>query len=425
MAEIRPFCGTRYNLSKAGDVASLIAPPYDVVTREKRDFLVQRNPYNIFSLELPQAQACNLEESMRFECARRLLHEWLKKGTLVQDENQAFYPYEITFSHKGRLLCRKGFIGLLKVEDWGKRIVLPHEQTFNKVTEERLKLTRTTRAQFSQIFALFRHNKKAMESLEQSKKEELLVVEDEFGNHHRLFRIVEQDALSATQEALKNTPVYIADGHHRYTTALKYSKEPGGYGYIMTYFVDSGDPGLVVLPTHRIVHFPTTKERKELIKKASLFFDIEEMGGQEGLTHLITDKIAAEKARKGIGVIYGKDRKAEIWWTNGGSKAALSQLKDLPPELSRLDVVLLNEVVFKDVFGLNKDFFESPGAIKYTPDEEKAFRELEDSQILFLLSPTPVEQVLDIADAGLTMPHKSTFFYPKILTGMVMNVMEP
>jgi uncharacterized protein (DUF1015 family) len=225
MAIILPFRGIRYNLKRAGDMAHLTAHPYDVVDNRERDRLVSINPYNIFSLELPKDKSCGIDKIDRYTCAKTEFKDWLSQKILVQEDRPAIYPYDISFSIPDGRFCRKGFVALIRIEDWENRIIRPHEQTFNKVIEDRLCLLRATKAQFSQIFLLYRHNPDLTHILAESKREEIYNIRDRAGNTHRLWKITGQDDLKSIQEGLSESVLYIADGHHRYTTAMKYRNE--------------------------------------------------------------------------------------------------------------------------------------------------------------------------------------------------------
>ncbi len=428
MTEIRAFRGIRYCEDKAGDIAGLVAPPYDVVGEDERDRIVSRNPRNVFALELPQGGPCGLPEQERYTCAERLFRDWLREGVLAREDTPSVYPYEITFSHGGRMLTRTGFVALVRIEDWEAKVVLPHEKTFDKVTEDRLLLTRATRARFSQIFALYRPNPRARAVLSGVRKEVLATVEDGLGNVHVFSRATDPEAVQGLAEAISASPLYIADGHHRYTTALRYRDEmrarngnPNApYNYLMTYLVDAGDPGLVVLPTHRVVTFPEAPDPVGCAEKAAgaVERDPVEPGRSPSETaHRVSTLLSAHPERRGVGVVWGGG--AEIWWETGQG------LSEIPTAFSRLDVLFLNDVVMKGVFGIAPDANGQGAAIAYTPDAASAAANLAGNQILFILRGTPTADVLDIADAGLTMPHKSTFFAPKILTGFVLHSLDP
>jgi uncharacterized protein (DUF1015 family) len=436
MAIVLPFCGIRYNTDQAGDMAQLVAPPYDVVDDEKRDSLVSRNHYNIFSLELSKPDFSGTHKIDKYTCAKKKFESWLSKKILEQKDGPAIYPYNISFSTPSGNSCRKGFVALMRVEDWESRIVLPHERTFDRVTEDRFHLLQATEAQFSQVFILYRHSPDAARILDEAERKELYTLKDEAGNTHRLWKITDVDRLKSLHECLLKTVLYIADGHHRYTTAIKYrnemqkayGKDPSKpYNYLMVYLVDSEDPGLVVLPVHRVVTLPEALDIELIEATASQVFDVEQISYSKDLKpeQLCTNLIQCldeKPQRRGIGVIFGKRKTAQIWWQKTTDQNKL--LSHLHPALSELDVILLEEAIIKEIFKINPQSLEAGKTIKFTIDAPGAVKALDENDVLFILRPTPVNQVLNVADTGLIMPHKSTYFTPKILTGLVINSVD-
>jgi uncharacterized protein (DUF1015 family) len=436
MAIVLPFCGIRYNTDQAGDIVQLVAPPYDVVDDEKRDSLVSRNHYNIFSLELSKPDFSGTHKIDKYTCAKKKFESWLSKKILEQKDGPAIYPYNISFSTPSGNSCRKGFVALMRVEDWESRIVLPHERTFDRVTEDRFHLLQATEAQFSQVFILYRHSPDAARILDEAERKELYTLKDEAGNTHRLWKITDVDRLKSLHECLLKTVLYIADGHHRYTTAIKYrnemqkayGKDPSKpYNYLMVYLVDSEDPGLVVLPVHRVVTLPEALDIELIEATASQVFDVEQISYSKDLKpeQLCTNLIQCldeKPQRRGIGVIFGKRKTAQIWWQKTTDQNKL--LSHLHPALSELDVILLEEAIIKEIFKINPQSLEAGKTIKFTIDAPGAVKALDENDVLFILRPTPVNQVLNVADTGLIMPHKSTYFTPKILTGLVINSVD-
>jgi len=436
MAIVLPFRGIRYNTDRAGDMAQLVAPPYDVVDDEKRDSLVFKNHYNIFSLELSKPDFSETHKVDKYTCAKKKFESWLSKKILEQKDRHAIYPYDISFSTPDGNLCRKGFVALVRMEDWESRIVRPHERTFDRVTEDRFRLLQATEAQFSQVFMLYRHNPDVANILAESDRKELYTVKDEDGNTHKLWEIVDAGRLKSLHECLLETVLYIADGHHRYTTAIKYrnemqkvyGKDPSKpYNYLMVYLVDSEDPGLVVLPVHRVVTLPEALDLELIEATASQVFDVETISHTKNPEpeQLCTNLIQCfdeKPQRRGIGVVFGKRKTAQIWWQKATDQNRL--LSHLHPALSELDVMLLEEAVIKEVFKINPHGMEAGKTIKFTIDAPSAVKALDKNDVLFILRPTPVNQVLNVADTGLIMPHKSTYFTPKILTGLIINSVD-
>lgn len=411
MAVVLPFRGVRYDLNRAGTIDTLVAPPYDVVTRAERDRLVTQNPYNIFALELPDDH-----NGGEYTKAAGLFSTWLKDGILKKEDAPAIYPYDIKFSLRGRTFLRRGMVALIRIEDWESRIIRPHEKTFDKVIEDRYRLLKATGAQFSQIFVIYRRNGAVSAALDMVKagSEPLFDAMDQGGNNHRLWRLTDKDAIRAVHDALLDQPLYIADGHHRYTTALKYKRDMDAAlgidpkrpsNYLMAYLVDAEDPGLVVLPTHRIATLDSIGF--ERLNGLSSAFEIEKIESGCGLCTQLEAALEKGFDIPCFGVVLDNGRRVEVWRLKDGL-GGLSSIK-------RLDVAVLEDIVLKAL---------PSKKIDYISDGEGAMEGLGQDQVLFFLRPTPVARVLDIADQGLTMPHKSTFFYPKILTGLVLNTVD-
>jgi uncharacterized protein (DUF1015 family) len=435
MATISPFKGILYQ-TNTEDINRLVAPPYDVVSKPERDAIVSGSAHNIFHLELPEcdhATGCNDQ----YEHAHRLFQSWLKNGILEQDKNEAVYPYEISFSVNGEPHIRHGFIARLGIEPWEKRIVLPHEQTFDKVTEDRMKLLAATHAQFSQIFAVYRNNTRVTEALRlmEDRKEKVFSVMDSMGNRHTLYRLTDGHALAALSQAFAGMPVYIADGHHRYTTALRYwqaMQQRGAAtrdtGFIATYLVKADDPGLIVLPTHRIITLRDQAEIRAFLtalrKDIANIFEISSIllpqhASEAELAHLLGKHLFTAKGMPLFGIIAADSGSMELWRLKKDSPGH-KRLQELPATLAGLDVVAFNEIIL-DWCKKHLQDIDTKQAISYTADAAGTIRSLQPNQLLCCLRPTSVQDVLNVADAGLTMPHKATFFYPKILTGMVIN----
>ena len=433
MATICPFKGIYYNKEMFSGLEEVIAPPYDVVDEKERDAIVQRSPYNVFSLELPSKEPCKGQAPDKYQCAANLFHNWLSQGVLLQDKSSGIYPYDIEYQSGGKTRVRKGFICLVRADDWEKRTVLPHERTFAKVTQDRFLLRSATKAQFSQIFMIYRHRPEVTETLEGAEKDVLFQVKDPKGAIHTLSRISDKDVLEGLKGYFDSMQLYIADGHHRYTTAIRYRKEmeakyglgpDAPYNYTMAYLVDAEDPGLIVLPTHRLLNLPEGMGEDEVRQRLSRYFtinsiDLSESAGVVEQADTFED-VTASTCSQGISVMLGKSRKPFILCPKEEAKRELMEGVG-HRELADLDVVVLEELVFKRALGIDPEGLEAGKDIFFVADSQKALEGLGSHQILFFMHPTKVEQVLSVADAGLCMPHKSTFFYPKILTGTVMS----
>ena len=426
MSVVLPFRGLRLDQEKGGPIASFLAPPYDVVSQQERDRIVAASDHNIFSLELPSG-------SEGHPGAASLLDRWLREGILSFDDSPCLYPYDIEFEVKGKGFRRRGFVAAVKIEPWENRVIRPHELTFSRVTSDRLSLLEHTRTQFSQIFLLYRGNPVPRQVMEAAGWEQLCEVADQSGNTHLFGRLGSREMQREICCSFSGIPLYIADGHHRYTTALEYRNiqvqrhgDPPTmpYLYQMAYLVDADDPGLVVLPTHRIVSIGSTAEKERMAEKAASLFRVTEIQGPRVKAAAAAEEEVAGTGSMALGVVCGWKEGGEIWRLRPEARQEFLD-SALPPQLAGLDVSMFDRVVMKEVLGLDADEAEAQGRVAFDPDAREAAASLDKDQVLFVMRPTPAHQVLDVADAGLTMPHKSTFFYPKILTGLVMNSVDP
>lgn len=432
MAEIRPFRALRFT-EKAGRIEELTCPPYDIISESQRLAYLQRNPHNIIRLELPRDGADPYAE------AGETLRRWLEEDILRQDEVPAFYVYEIGFElgglsdisgMAGGPRSVAGLIAQVKLEEFEKGIVLPHEETLSKAKADRFQLMEATQCNFSDIYSLYMDDGGEEETLDVLKlamrEQPVSEMTDEAGLTHRLWAITDPGILEAIQRRFAGTKLYIADGHHRYETALNYRnalRERGitgtGADYCMMMLVEMSHPGLVVFPTHRMVRDLPSFDPDRLLRESAPYFYIE-----EGLPLGALDE-ALEHA-------YQEGQKAFGFYT-GGDTVAMMRLKDaavmddllpaLSPVSRQLDVNVLHTLVLERLLGIDKENMAKQINLTYT----RSLREALDNvaagayQCSFLLNPTRVTEIRDVAAAGEKMPQKSTYFYPKLITGLTMN----
>lgn len=426
MAIVRPFRALRFT-SKAGDIRELTCPPYDIISEEQRQAYLKRNPYNIIRLELPR------DGEAPYEAAGKTLNAWLEDGILRQDEREAFYLYEIEFTIPGRdsSLSVSGLIAQVQLEEFSKGVVLPHEETLSKAKADRFQLMQATGCNFSDIYSLYPDNdpegRVASLLADAKAREPLTVLTDEEGLTHRLWAILDPTDTALIQRQFSNTKLYIADGHHRYETALNYRNamreqgvpEGSGTDYVMMMLVPMSHPGLVVFPTHRMVRGVKGFSPSKLISECEEYFEVRE-------------EISVDALQGSLDEAYRRGKKAFGFYT-GGEKASLLILKDtkvmdrLLPELSpvsrQLDVNVLHTLILERLLGIDKENMANQKSLTYTRSRKEALESVESGQFQcsFLLNPTRVEEIREVAAAGEKMPQKSTYFYPKLITGLTMN----
>jgi uncharacterized protein (DUF1015 family) len=440
MAEIAPLTPLRYDLSRlagSGGLASVVAPPYDVIDAAQRAELAARSPNNVVQLILPDG-----EGDAKYARAAELLTAWRSDGALVRDDAPAFYRYDQTFTPPGgagdaKAITRRGFLGLVKLVDLDKGIVLPHERTLSGPKEDRLRLFRSTRTNLSPGFMLYRDPAGALDSA-LGKATELAAFDTADGVHHALAKIDDRDAMRAIVEGVARSSLLIADGHHRYETALRYSKEAaeaagagavarGEHLYFMVFFANGDDPNLVVFPTHRHVHSLARFDFEELSKGASALFDVKALPGGASAEVLTAELAKAGKTSPSLVACSGDGRATLFTLRSDADLGAHPILGKRPGPLRRTDVALLHMGLLEPVLGITPEAQAAKTNIYYPQDTAAALRELRSGkgQVLFLMNATPVAQVREVAEASEVMPQKSTFFYPKVLTGLCIHTLEP
>lgn len=405
MVDIAPFPAIRYNLNKISNLSPVVSPPYDVIGVPEYHKLLARHPQNIIRIELPLAQG----KQDRYEIAAQFWKKWQGQRVLQEEKGPAFYGYEERFSVGNIPLFRRGFFAALRLEKPGKGRVRPHERTFPKHKEDRLRLMRSTHANISPIFGIFfDRQKKAQELINRRMREKpLLVCRDDKGVTHRLWKWSDTESIRTLRKMLQAEDVLIADGHHRYETAWNYSQErvdsdraantrQKAYRYVMTFLCPLADPGLVIQPTHRAVRWSYSVD--EWKRRIGAHFHIQKING---LTALLSH-LRKNKDRFGLGCVI-----------EGGHLLWLRPKKagDLLP------VVALHNAILKDV-PLDR--------ITYGQDPRDMVQNLQrgESNAVFLLPPPDKDAFAKICKAGHLMPQKSTYFYPKVGTGFVMRSLD-
>ncbi|NPA48515.1 MAG: DUF1015 domain-containing protein [Thermodesulfobacteria bacterium] len=419
MVEIKPFHGWRYN-PKRVRLEDVLAPPYDVVTPEEQKFYLEKSPYNVFHLELGATRETDTSSENRYTRAKKYWDTWRREGILLREEKPAIYLYRLSFSWQGKELTRRGFISLVRLAPWKSRKILPHEKTFDRVTEDRLNLLRATRAQFSQIFCLY--HDKTLESLQtlESHAEPLFTVKNK-DETHELLRVTDPDAQERVQNLLAKGPLYIADGHHRYTTALRFMKEmeekygaepPRCFHYMMMYLCPFEDPGLLVLPTHRLVSLP--------LKREDLFGKLQKFGTVERLPELPPREELKRLPPSEFLILH----EGEVFRFSVSPEVLKKWEEENHPKIAHLPVAIFTKLL-REALSLSETELKERGELLYTPWIDLIQEKARGNWWGFLLPPTPVLALEEVAQASLVMPHKSTYFHPKILTGTVFFEILP
>ncbi len=413
MAVIVPFRGVRYNEKVAGKLADVIAPPYDVITAEEQEQLYLQNPYNLIRLEYGKGFPGERTGDNRYTRAAADLEAWLQERALLLEQQRSFYIYRQSFAVRGRTLHRTGLIAALKLEPYSSRVVLPHEDTLAAPKIDRMELLRSCQANFSPIFGLFsdpEENFAGICSLVLQKKP-LFHFDGGVDETHALWAIQGQET-EAAAALLAPKQIFIADGHHRYDTALQYSQEAGGDSspgsrYVLAVLVPLEDPGLVILPFHRLLAALQPRQLELLSANVEKHFHVLE---RPPLKEIPAAAFAAELALRGKEV-------PAIGMLEPGRAMLLTPKENTAP--GELDVSLLKRLLFDPLFAGHA----SEGHLDFVIDDEEARKAVlaGEAQAAFLLNPTPMEAVTERALKGENMPQKSTCFYPKLPSGLVIH----
>jgi uncharacterized protein (DUF1015 family) len=421
MADVQPLRALHYDPAVAGPLQDVIAPPYDVIDAGQRAALIERSPNNVVAVDLPQG------EPDRYAAAREQFERWQADGVLVRDEQPALWAHTQDYTGPdGQRRTRRGFFSRVRIDGYGPGRVRPHERTHPGPKEDRLRLTRATRANISPIFSLFSDPANATwAALEPTTTEQSPwgEVSDADGTVHRLWRVTDADAIAAVQAATADTELLIADGHHRYETMQAYAEEVEAAGtppneehrYILMCLVALEDPGLTVFPTHRLVNKLDEPRRQALAETLARDFQMREVS---------LDDVAPAPGRGPLelGYVSSHDERA-YRLTLKDQAIADAALSGHSAAYRQLDTGVLETLLLKGALGLSDDDISHFNGLFYARDTAEALRVVRSGEYeaAFLMRPTPVEQVREVAAEGENMPPKSTFFFPKLLTGLLFN----
>ncbi len=419
MAEIIPFKGVLYNPSKV-DAGTVMAPPYDIVTPEFKETLYAKNSHNIIRIDFGKDSDGDNENENRYTRASDHISDWLRQGIFSSDPEASYYCYEITYEINGVHKKIRGFLGAVKIEELGSGKIHPHEMTYSKPKSDRLNILRYCKANTSPIFSLYSSKEKLASHILENTSATAPFIEAKNGDGfvHRLWRITDGKSIAEIKNEMADKDVFIADGHHRYETALAYKKEMEGKGsgktgdepsnYVLMFLANMEDDGLTLLPTHRIVEIDSDVNTKEILRK---YFDVQKVSS-DGTSEKQSRQVMFEMMQK-------KTHTFGMFLTNSNTYYTLSFNGSSPetgmPEcLRNLDVTVLHKLVFEKLLKISHYEYEMAPDIAVERAKKGSF------EAVFFLNSTQIRDVKDVALAGERMPPKSTYFYPKLLTGMVI-----
>lgn len=445
MAQVAPFRGLHFDLDKVKSLTAVVTPPYDVIRPEEREVFAASHPHNMVHLILPQALPGDNPLVNRYTRAAALFNQWQREGVFKRDPEPALYYWETMFDHDGKRYTRVGLAVLVRLEAYSKGVVMPHEQTFSSHKADRLELLKHCRAHFSPIFSLFpdKENKILPGLVACRPPQPLFEFTDVEGRDHRLYRVTDQDCFQATHQAMAPLQLFIADGHHRYETGLAFQKwareryptasPQAPFNYILMYLANLYDPDLVILMAHRMLGGPRIKKHLDeypLLGRLTEYFEVTPLDAPKNdlaaYASFIQANLATPDPQDTVFIMAGFGLKSwRLRLRPGIRQKVLGQ--QMHPALAQLDVAVLNYMIFDKTLGLDAKAQDDPETCKYSSKipEVLEFLKRKEVNLAFFLNPTRIDQVRQVAGSGLIMPRKSTYFYPKVMTGLILNLIVP
>ena len=431
MAEIRPFRGVRYNQSLVKDLSEVICSPYDTITPQLQQELYYRSQYNFVRLEHGRELPRDTVADNKYTRSAATLEQWLKQGVLEVDRVPAIYLHNHYFTYQGKECRRRGIIVLVRLEEWDRMIVRPHEGTLAEPKTDRVSLLWALQANTSSILALFEDQGQQVASVLAARERSKPVISSGSagGESHKVWAITEPEAINQIGSILAEQPLYIADGHHRYESALTYQRErhtcsspvsaDAAFNFVMMTLVDFSDPGLIIVPPHRLIRGISKSNLNGLMAKLGAFFEIEELPlAMPGIWQRVDD-LLAETGEIRL-VLFGLVPEC-LFMLRLSDFAAVSQMMPYfhSEMYKRLDVSIVDHVILEKLLGLSSGREEA--VLAYSYDRQEAIGSVlnQEYQLALLISPVKAGVVKAIADAGDRLPRKSTYFYPKPPAGLV------
>jgi uncharacterized protein (DUF1015 family) len=434
MAEILPFRALRYNAEKVGDLHTLVTQPYDKISAGMQARYYELSPYNLVRIIRGRPEAADSPTNNVYTRAAGDFRKWIEQGVLVSDSAPAIYAYYQDYNLPGEAFSarqRRGFIALCRLEDYAAGVVHRHEETLSGPKADRLELLKATRAHFGQIFVLYSDPAREIENaLERNTiGKPISVVTDEYGTRHSVWKESDPTTIEGIVSAMRDKPLVIADGHHRYETALAYrdycraqGKTDAKVDYVMMTFIRKESEGLIILPTHRVIHSLPGFDWNQFASEAAQYFTWEEIAaGREDVTGRLIARLA-EAGREAPSLLaYAGPGRAALLRPRQGLDFTAA-LPELPEGLRRLDVVILHRLLLEKVLGINPQAVREERNLRYVREAEDALAQVDSgkAQVALLMNPTPVDDVWANALAGNPLPQKSTDFYPKLLSGLAI-----
>ena len=440
MANVKAFKGLVYNKEKIENFSDVCTPPYDVIPKEEQIGFYERHPNNIIRLILNMASESDSENDNPHTRAAAFFNKWIDEDILVQDEQPAIYLTSVDFKdNSDQAITRYGMIVRVGLEPFEKGVVLPHEKTFSKVKSERLNLMKQCHANFSPIFSLYSDPQNtAISCLKENaqNREPDIAFTDTRGLDHKMWRITDKAVTDKVTAIMSDKILYIADGHHRYETALNYKKwaaenqpdfsDKHPANYVMMYISSMDEPGLTIFPAHRLLSGIEPDVLNAFQEKAEKYCDISAFPfsseNREAVTADFLDRLEANQPNKAVGLYIKNQSQFCMLTAKPGIMKDLFS-KELPKALLDLDVTVLTRLILMEMLGFDQAMLDNEKIISYNSNARQAIDAVTNDgpDVVFVLNPTKIEQVKQVAQEGLIMPRKSTYFYPKVITGQVLH----
>jgi len=430
MAEVRALNGIRYSPRFVNELADVICPPYDIISPQLQGELYGYSPYNFVRVEYGQESAADSSSDNRYTRAAATLDNWLKTGVMTADASPSIYLHDHYFRHGGRQFKRRGIIARVRLEEWHRMVVRPHEGTLSGPKSDRINLLRALRANTSPVLSMYQDSGGAVARILAKAENGSPAAQSRplDGEWHELRAITDAHEIALITAALADVPLYIADGHHRYESAMVYKREqeavhPGDaeapFNFVMMTLVAFDDPGLLILPPHRLLRGLSAARLEDIKRELPAFFDVKKLP-QDGAAWRRLDEWQREAGKERLAV-YGLD--GDNFWllTLRDFEAAARFMPGFHTEIyKRMDVSLVDHIILEKILGIQPD---GHTGIAFNYDREDSVKKVKagEYQLAFIIKPVVPETIKDISDAQDRMPRKSTYFYPKLPSGLVVN----
>ncbi len=433
MALLRPFKGIRYNPSRIKDLSRVICPPYDVISQVQQEYYYNKSSYNFIRLEYSKEFPGDGDEDNKYTRALNTLEKWLSEGILFRESMPAIYVHDHHFELNGTTRVRRGIICTVLVEDWSKMVIRPHEGTLPRARSDREILLRTLEANTSPVFVMYEDYQKAVSSILENitSNDPQLDIDDYDGEHHRLWVVTEPRILEALTCIFETRPLYIADGHHRYESALKYKRECDAikgdgtgdepYNFIMMEMADFKDPGLVILPPHRLIRGVSRSRINFMISEIRRYFDVTEFDSSTDDAWTRIERHMKASGSTTIALVLSGEKTVYVLAVKDQASLNVMMPAFHSPLYRQLDVSIVDHVILEGLLGLSD--MSDMSRISFNHDRQEALQLVGSGiyQLAVILPAMKPSVIKKVADAGERMPRKSTYFHPKLPSGLVVN----